>query len=764
MDGASYKIKRFLPQLEESPKDFIIGPFTSVKQMPKLTPAPKAGKIMKRRKSEYFPRKQRARVPVSLDDSYVQKRRRSKEEISNDRLKEFMKKQEEELERIQLVNSRQNDNQESSSINSSAATEKKNQESATTLTSQQSAIATKFINQEPSLTPTNLHCYEKVIDENSQQQASPSFKVPQSPEEKPRINKWPRKKTVTQDFHRVSNIAYASVRFKNLFKCVSSSCNFKSTNMKLFEDHLVSHHSQDKTLKSHTNCNICLGPIEASSLADEFTHMLTFHVQREKTLNDLISSLDGSVENKTFKSKLKIKIDCKLNHEDSSVFNTPPYTKEDDNRVYDEVELKIKNLFESSDLRKSSQEDLKSERFFEAPSKIRIAPSEGKIFVPSENIMVTPMKIADTTTHQQPPEKSEKVKESNFRSLDVDPIKNSLIVEENLDTKVSDECEKKVPSTLLPQSISMDSSETFAKTFKRSLSVARQQATDENERRIEQNKKMMITKPNDFVHQLIREEKSSCAALLKSPHALQRSQSYQHERSNESIVIRDPSLSRKSLDSHQSPVKSFNCSLENTSNAASASPSISQIKKVTMEARQLKILSPAELMPWISHKLLRKNEKYEICHKKMLTKVSLVANFKCMSRVCSFTTSDANLFISHLGFHENESNPDKFALLCSYCVYKGKTAKDLTNHIYNIHTKDIFQCPKCFYRSREKKTCHQHIRKQHGNENLKILECPEQDLDLKSEKQEQLMMERLKRKRCEFVQHIRCKCEFKTDR
>lgn len=717
MNGDEYVIKRFLPKLEEPPQNV---QEEAERQMPKLTPAPKTARILKRRSSEYYPKKEKIRVPVSLDDSFdpsLRRPRRSNDQIHNDRLQKFIEKQVEELERIQSKNSEQDLNAMFDSAIKLVEDETENEK--------QELLATSSSKQE--------------LDGKNQQ----TFKVPQPLSANPTNHNWPRRKIVVQDFYCVSNIAYATTKLSIIFKCCSSMCNYKSNSVERFKDHLMSYHNQDKYLRTHNQCNICKTTIEALTLAEELSHMINFHIQREESVENLISYLEESEISTKNKDEVIMKMNKRnnLSDESSSVFNTPPYTKEDENRIYDDVELNLKRIFEENTNKISHD----SERIVDQTSEIKEQSNQNK------NIFVQEKIISQKGENNRKKSENEMINQTVCSEELLETAEENKSKENNLMNAGSDLSSVKILQT------SFDSSENNGKTFKRSLSTRR--TNEETTKVIEKEAKTLSNKnTHDFVQMLIEQEKSSLALKQTSTCTLKRSHSYQQERSEKTFVINEPLKKRVAVDSNASLIKRSDLKTQSSSNASPTNNN--QVRHETTDTKKAKIVSSADLMPWIPAKFLRKNEKYEICFKKMLRKCSLVANFKCMGLFCSFATSNANLFLSHLGLHEKEIVPCEFILLCSYCVYKGKNVKDLTHHIYNIHTKDIFQCPKCFFRSREKQTCFHHMQQHHGNEEMKILQCPRRDLDEQNLKQEQLMMERLKKKRCEFVQPIRCKRKF----
>jgi hypothetical protein len=77
-------------------------------------------------------------------------------------------------------------------------------------------------------------------------------------------------------------------------------------------------------------------------------------------------------------------------------------------------------------------------------------------------------------------------------------------------------------------------------------------------------------------------------------------------------------------------------------------PSTSMSYRRQSTEHRFKFYQASDLMPWMDSKLLRQNQKSEICYREMLSELSIRALFKCMSSRCSFTTNDEELFLNHL--------------------------------------------------------------------------------------------------------------------
>lgn len=138
---------------------------------------------------------------------------------------------------------------------------------------------------------------------------------------------------------------------------------------------------------------------------------------------------------------------------------------------------------------------------------------------------------------------------------------------------------------------------------------------------------------------------------------------------------------------------------------------------------------------------------------KMLERTNLVSTYKCMAKNCSYTTISTRNFEKHLVCHETTVNVCKFQFYCPYCFFKGTSIKHLVTH-YEIHIYDRYQCPYCFYRSSSEESCFEHVICHHDGYPTKIYECPLETSPFKMD------MERLQRKRKQFVNPLHCSCKI----
>lgn len=134
---------------------------------------------------------------------------------------------------------------------------------------------------------------------------------------------------------------------------------------------------------------------------------------------------------------------------------------------------------------------------------------------------------------------------------------------------------------------------------------------------------------------------------------------------------------------------------------------------------------------------------------KMLERENLVSTYKCMAKICSYTTISTRNFEKHLVYHETTLNVCNFLFYCPYCFFKGSSIKSLISH-YEIHLYDRYQCSYCFYRSSNEESCFEHVKCHHKDYPTKIFECP---LESSANGMD---MERFQRKRKQFVCALHC--------
>lgn len=728
----AYNIKQYLPPLREAPDltKHVVLPV----QMPKLVAAPKFGKLRKRRNSEYYPKERSTGFPVSLDDclgpSVPKKGRRTRQEIIDAQVQEFMKKQAEAM--------------------------------------------------------------EKII---SQAKIAPPI---------PKVPRRPRMKIVNQEFYQVLNIAYASEKQQNTFKCHSQWCKYKNKDSSHFLRHLKSCHVPDPTIKSHSYCVTCDSKIDAKTLEEEFQHMM-LHAENLVKLEDLIQILDSKENKSEITPEMKsIEKEEKINCNSEIIINT----EEVSNR-YDDIELKLIEMFD--DAPKSEKIQIINvvtlpsidmlENIDELEANFETNSEKDRDNYIARNIMEETNEIKISEAKYKPHlnntsecanfvlMKEDVVKEAQFEILNsvnrTEIDKNGKLTDiennekistgshneetrapsKNEDETLIDKLEKsKDDHSVMRCALSVSEPSKAPQMFKRSLSVVRHLSKQTESKIYEHNKfQNAKTLESEFIDQLIVNEKSAMQHRTFSPRvSIDETKSPPHAhimKQRDSFSMYEVSVSKLAPNSvtntnqdnakDQIEVKTLMAKVSPCRTSASLSP-----------CDHLQHCTPSQLMPWMDERLLRVNWKYEICSRKMMQKNSLVALFKCMDSFCSFTTNDAELFLNHLNCHHTDLRPsDQFYLYCSYCAFKSNTdVKMLVHHINNCHSRDIFQCSGCFYRSREKETCFHHIQKTHKTISTKILQCPGPQ---QSERDRKLVMERLKKKRYANVAPIRCKCELK---
>lgn len=530
-------------------------------------------------------------------------------------------------------------------------------------------------------------------------------------------------KNINKKFHRVLNIAFAFGVNKKTFKCITSWCHFKTNDVDRFYSHLKEHHSEDVTIKTHSFCMICDGKIAADDYNGEFLHMIA-HIEGAEQSQKLILILQAESksdleqngfedDNKKFTQKLEDKLLKEL--EDKSATKVANYEA-------DSIDAELAEMFNDKK---------------ENNSKIIIlgGASNDDIETVEEN------DIHDSAIGDDDDEPQFSVIEENLSTVPV--ISKSKVSDEK--TKISTE---NFTKKLVNQTVNIP------RKFRPSLSLAR--SLNQSPFIITGSEKKSPNK--EFVKQLIRDEKLSLY----------------HQTPQAAPAILDPIMSSPNQNdpSHSNPASTLqltpNVKVALSGNFSKETCDINKLLTCPFHITQvtpnepIKVLTSAEIYPWLSanhsHKM-----KYEICHKNMLQKNSLIALFKCMNIRCSFTTNDVELFFNHLKFHNRNQSSDKSScLFCTYCMFKTSDEKALVHHINDVHSRDIFQCSRCFYRARDKESCYQHTLLRHKCLNTLIYKCP--GPDKVDSKRDAVVMDRLKRKRQMFVAPIRCKCKFYLDR
>lgn len=81
----------------------------------------------------------------------------------------------------------------------------------------------------------------------------------------------------TDDFQRVANIAFATVMFGRIYKCLLNSCGFQTFSDSNFEKHVIKHEIWDELGDDNSFCCACDSRIDARSLIDEYHHLMEHH-------------------------------------------------------------------------------------------------------------------------------------------------------------------------------------------------------------------------------------------------------------------------------------------------------------------------------------------------------------------------------------------------------------------------------------------------------------------------------------------------------
>lgn len=164
------------------------------------------------------------------------------------------------------------------------------------------------------------------------------------------------------------------------------------------------------------------------------------------------------------------------------------------------------------------------------------------------------------------------------------------------------------------------------------------------------------------------------------------------------------------------------------------------------------------IRPWL-HGLSQ--NKLHSAATQMLSSYALTATFKCMASTCSFFTSDFQLFLKHLTYHEQWTPDDrKNFLACANCEHvcdPQDKPDELVFHIVKSHQFDKYQCSYCFYRSCADFNVLNHLNSFHKMKPKMVLEC-----ELKEQRDYRLELQQVKLKRGDYVPPIICVCKFKN--
>lgn len=157
------------------------------------------------------------------------------------------------------------------------------------------------------------------------------------------------------------------------------------------------------------------------------------------------------------------------------------------------------------------------------------------------------------------------------------------------------------------------------------------------------------------------------------------------------------------------------------------------IKIESIETKGNLLVGNAILKPWIQRNvsLTKRADDAE----KMLRRVSLCADFKCMGRMCIFTTNDPAKMRQHLKNHDQDAetrlstdaSADRDSWLeCAYCDVTCTVSEVLIMHVQQQHSNSIYQCHKCFYRASARIDIYFHSKKYHIGEDPLIIHLDKQ--------------------------------------
>ena len=149
-------------------------------------------------------------------------------------------------------------------------------------------------------------------------------------------------------------------------------------------------------------------------------------------------------------------------------------------------------------------------------------------------------------------------------------------------------------------------------------------------------------------------------------------------------------------------------------------------KLINKNQPKTKFFKFSAMQPW---EQTRPNVKSKRACASMTSKNGLISTYKCLGKMCSFFTSNEDIFHKHLELHSRckKDSLYDFFLFCSYCSYEAKTIDSLINHVKELHCSNQYQCPFCFYRSIEAQSCSVHVKNYHNEKPLIFYECPVKD-------------------------------------
>lgn len=739
-DSNGFEIKRYLPVLQQQPD--VTSPQFIPKKMPPLTAAPSFKKPMrKRRHSEYQFKDRSTLFGVSFDDALLptppKRGRRTRQQIIDARIKEFLEKQAEEMERIKR----------NPELAQPEPAKPKRKYPRIKFTSQDYNVVLNMAfacsREQKMFKCISTWCHFRTKD-------ATQFQAHLTAQHRADVHLRSHSfcmscdskidaKTIEEEFHHMMKHANDEQNLENLIKLLGAKDQAPERSPK----------SEDPEV-GLPNAVILKSPVtresELSACYDDIEKNLEkmFEDTRERKIEilqfealpriDAFDNIGALEEPNDVPQRQSVIVANRVTHSEtgeSAVGNVPQVA------IFEEVESREYSATEECLCKHENESDPLALPEQEASEDVR-DKEEIKKFIEASQL--------------------DKIEENTATSL-TSPIKEEETVcatrAANLEQKTDINPTPHTP--LLPEP---------SKTFKRSLSVAR---------RLAENTQIVTTRHDDLEGHARRSTKTldsvSIDRLLEAERSSSKTFSPRYscddmKSPSPRFEMKSPSprvelfKTRNSNDATTSKFLSPSCSPIDNGNPFVFKTSPSEIKRQTSESPSdvFRLYPSSKLMPWINEKYLRSNCKFEICYRKMLRKQSIVALFKCMDKRCSYATDNVELFLNHLNCHHHDTTKtDLFYLYCPYCVFKARDGKSLAHHINDYHIADTFQCSECFYRSREKEACSQHMQTVHNNPAGLIFDCPGFELN---ERGKAKLMDRLKRKRNENIAPIRCKREF----
>lgn len=745
----SFDIRRYLPKLQQAP-DYAT-PLHLPLQMPKLVAAPDSKKTKrKRRNSDQDYKESYAPYAISLDDASISSQpkrvRRTKQEIIDARIKEFVVKQAEEMKRIKKKSDPPQE--------------------------------TQAKKKHPQIKFTHLD-FNIVL--NIAYACSKQHKMFKC------ISNWCHYKT-TDDENFCSHLTTQHLNDEHhRSHAFCQICNSKIDAKSILDEynHMMKHADKEKNLESL---------IQLLDAKDE-----TSDVKNDNKLNldeklDLDEKIFGNVILKARKSPVP---DLINGFDDVEANLMKIFEESDEPDVGKKIEIlsvealpNIEIFEKIGELEESNAAQLRVSNLTKTAANLQsckdeivttVIKAEETHDIPHGEVTTekSSRKHLEHETDKNPQtepriennrdlDESKKIIKNASQSDKNEIIENISSVNKNDEPRstVADDCKYKTDTqSLLRHAQSTGGTPEPNKTYKRSLSFARR-FDQHSETKSREIKKSCVAKTLDseYIDKLLVEEKT--ALKFSSPRESSDEMKSPSPRI-EATKRRESAINFEASTSKVSPNASSVSSPDSTSSALGVEMSLIMFKNSSLNLKRQHSESPSDvfklspsskLMPWIDGQNLRSNCKFEICYRKMLCKSSLVALFKCMDKRCSYATSNVELFLNHLNCHQhNATKIECFYLYCSYCVFKSSDTKTLAHHINDCHMTDRFQCSQCFYRSRDKDACYQHIQLKHDHPSTKIYECAGREID---DRAKAIIMERLKIRRAGHVSPIRCQCEF----